>query len=329
VDQGSNSAEAPVPTLADLLRLLGSGPNSSILVALGQGPLRTRRLTERIPSYAPRTIYRHTEELERFRVVERKVRPGVPSHVTHNLTQPAGRELLRLFEAARPPGERAGAPQSAPLGLLAELWDTGLLEQLSCGPRSATELAHELRDLSLHQVARRARRLVAAGLLDESSSAKLGKRYSLSRRARRGTVLIAGLGRWRGRHVEPDGAGLTAAEIARLLRVSLPLVELAPGATGGLVLGVDAGEGEEQNGTPIDALLARADGAGRLRCWRAGPETPADARVHGTVRTWLSVLLDDKRGRLRVGGDQGLADACLGQLHSCLRDTPVAATYPG
>lgn len=325
MSRGSELGAPPIPTVADILRLLGSRPNGSILLALGSGPLRTRRLTERIPSCAPRTIYRHLEELERLGLVERRTRPGVPSNVTYSLTQPSGRDLCRLLEdGAAPllglsPDAEVDAPAWAPLALLGELWETGLLEHLSCEARTATELARRLHGLSLHQIGRRARRLSAAGLLDERDSPNPGRRYSLTPRARRSMALVAGLGRWR-RHVVREGSGLTAPEMAMLLRVALPLLSLPEHAGGRLGLAVVA---RDENGeTTAESVVATIEEGGEVRCrevgWEADTEPSGWARA--TVRTWLVALLDDGRGRMRVGGDLALVGACLTQLHDRLRE---------
>ncbi|MGN6274586.1 MAG: winged helix-turn-helix transcriptional regulator [Solirubrobacterales bacterium] len=83
----------------EVLRLLSSGANGAILMALGDGPLRTRELTERVRGYAPRTVYRYTGKLVGAGLVERHEEPGVPSKVTHSLTRPSGQELHDLLEA--------------------------------------------------------------------------------------------------------------------------------------------------------------------------------------------------------------------------------------
>jgi DNA-binding HxlR family transcriptional regulator len=323
MSRGSELGGPPIPTVADILRLLGSGPNGSILLALGSGPLRTRRLTERIPSCAPRTIYRHLEELERLGLVERRRRPGVPSNVTYSLTQPSGRDLFRLLEnGATPllglsPDAEVEAPAWAPLALLGELWETGLLEHLSCEPRSATELARRLHGLSLHQIGRRARRLSAAGLLEEQGTKNPGTRFSLTPRARHSMALVAGLGRWR-RHVVPEGTGLTAAEMAMLLRVALPLLSLPEHAGDRLVLSVVARD--EYGEAGAESLLATVGSGGEIRCQQVEPEADSEPSgwARATVRTWLVALLDDGRGRMRVGGDLALVGACLTQLHDRL-----------
>src|SRR5215213_11976278 len=78
---------------ADVLRLLSAGATGAILMALGEGPLRTKELTERVPGYAPRTIYRYAGKLAELEVVEREEEPGVPSKVVHTLSDPCGTEL--------------------------------------------------------------------------------------------------------------------------------------------------------------------------------------------------------------------------------------------
>src|SRR5215475_2489322 len=75
-------------SIADVLRLLSAGATGAILMALGEGPLRTKNLTERVPGYAPRTIYRYAGKLAELDVIEREEEPGVPSKVVHTLTDP-------------------------------------------------------------------------------------------------------------------------------------------------------------------------------------------------------------------------------------------------
>src|SRR5215216_3975976 len=123
---------------ADVLRLLSAGATGAILMALGEGPLRTKNLTERVPGYAPRTIYRYAGKLAELEVVEREEEPGVPSKVVHTLTDPCGTELYTLVNRfadaslTRLPDGRIDAHAWASLGLLADMWEAGMVEDLSC-----------------------------------------------------------------------------------------------------------------------------------------------------------------------------------------------------
>src|SRR3954447_21036583 len=129
---------------ADGLRLLSAGATGAILMALGEGPLRTKTLTEQVPGYAPRTIYRYAGKLAELEVVEREEEPGVPSKVVHTLTEECGSELYELVNRfadssmTRLPDGRIDAHAWASLGLLADLWETGMIEELSWVPRSPT-----------------------------------------------------------------------------------------------------------------------------------------------------------------------------------------------
>jgi len=304
-----------------VLRLLGSGPNGAILLALGNGPLRTKRLTQRVSGYAPRTVYRHAGVLAGVGLLERREEPGVPSKVTHNLSRPSGRDLFRLLDASaiaalpRLPDGQADARAWASFELLAELWESGIVDELSCEARSPTELATAPHGLSFHQIDRRAHLFTASGLLSERPGRGRNKRYGLTEKTRRDMALIAGIGRWRRRYVTPESPGLTVAEMATVLRTALPLVRLPQRVGKSISLTVIAtdGRGDEEGET----LWARAERRGAVRCGR-GPAASADGWARATVGTWLVALLDGKRGRLQVGGDVGLIDAYLTQLYARL-----------
>src|SRR3954468_3913833 len=123
---------------ADVLRLLSAGATGAILMALGEGPLRTKNLTEAVPGYAPRTIYRYAGKLAELEVVEREEEPGIPSKVVHHLSDPCGTELYELvnrfaaISLTRLPDSRVDAHAWASLGLLADLWEAGMVEELAC-----------------------------------------------------------------------------------------------------------------------------------------------------------------------------------------------------
>jgi len=215
---------------ADVLRLLSAGATGAILMALGEGPLRTKELTERVPGYAPRTIYRYAGKLAELEVVEREEEPGVPSKVVHTLTEECGAELYELVNRfadasmTRLPDGRIDAHAWAALGLLADLWETGMIEDLSCDPRSPTELARGPHGLSYHQVNRRAGLFKTAGLLGESQGPGRRRYYSLTEKTRGTMGLIVGIARWRHHHVvAEDEEGMTAEEMATALKTALPL----------------------------------------------------------------------------------------------------------
>src|SRR5690242_4404672 len=177
-------------SIADVLRLLSAGATGEILMALGEGPLRTKNLTERVPGYTPRTIYRYAGKLAELDVVEREEEPGVPSKVVHTLTDPCGSELHKVVSAyagaamTRLPDGRIDAHSWASLGLLADLWESRMVEVLACDPRSPTELARGPHGLSYHQVNRRAGLFKVGGLLTEWAGPGRRRCYALTDKTR-------------------------------------------------------------------------------------------------------------------------------------------------
>jgi DNA-binding HxlR family transcriptional regulator len=308
-------------TVAKVLRLLGAGAGGTILIVLGDGPLRTKQLTERIPGYAPRTIYRYAGKLAQLGIVERHEEPGVPSKVVHQLTEPCGRELHELVDAyaeaamARLPAGEISAHEWGSFALLADLWDSGMVEELNLDPRSATELARGPHGLSFHQVSRRAGLFAKGGFIEEVGEGGRHRRYKLTEKARRGMALVAGLGRWRRRHVLPEGgSGLTAAEVAGLMRTVLPLVVVPEHGEKSLELRIlPVGE----NGARAEAVWADVAPDGAVLS-SPEPRTSPAATAEGQATSWVDSVLDGPHNGLRIEGDAHLVKGCLSSLHSAL-----------
>jgi DNA-binding HxlR family transcriptional regulator len=309
------------PTIPQVLRLVGAGATGAILMALGEGPLRTKELTERVPGYAPRTIYRYSGKLAELEVIEREEQPGVPSNVTHALTEPKGRELYQLVAAyanasfTRFPDGRFDAHAWGSLAMLADLWESGLIEELNLGPKSPTELARVEHGLSYHQVNRRAGLFTTGGFLRGEVIGGKQRIFELTDGARRGMALIAGIGRWRRRHVVPGGtSGLTAREAGGVLRTALPLVTLPrhEGKSFGIEIAPENGHGDE-----ADAVWAIVEAEGNvLSC--EGPLDAVDGQARGKVSAFVDTILDGPRNGLRLEGDERLVTMCFERLHSAL-----------
>src|SRR4051794_9428154 len=292
-------------SVADVLHLLSAGATGAILMALAEGPLRTKNLTERVPGYAPRTIYRYAGKLAELDVVEREEEPGVPSKVVHTLTDPCGTELYTLVNRfadasmTRLPDGRIDAHGWAVLGLLADLWDAGMVEELSCEPRSPTELARGPHGLSYHQVNRRAGLFKTAGLLSEFGGPGRRRNYELTHKTRRTMGLIAGGARWRHHHVvAEDDEGMSAAEMATALRVASPLVTVPEHA--GKCLKLCVVSDDDAAGAEGQVFGAEVEADGTLHsCVELGDSANGWAR--GKVEAWIPVLLDGEANKLLVG----------------------------
>ena len=319
--RGADECVAGAST-AEVLRLLSAGATGAILMALGEGPLRTKNLTKRVPGYAPRTIYRYSGKLAELDVVEREEEPGVPSKVVHTLTDPCGKELYELVNRfadaslTRLPDGRIDAHAWASLGLLADLWEAGMVEELACEARSPTELARGPHKLSYHQVNRRAGLFKASGLLSESEGSGRSRLYALTDNTRRKMGLVAGVGRWRHHHViAEDEEGMTSAEMATLLRAALPLVKVA--AHAGKCLRLCVRSEDAPGGSKGEDVWAEVEEDGTVRpC--ADPTPNVDGWGRGKVKAWIPVILDGKPGKVLVGDDEDLVSDCLKGLYEAL-----------
>lgn len=313
-------------SVGDLLRLLGNGANGPILTALGPRSLRTKKLTEKVPTYAPRTVYRHARKLAELGLVDREEVAGVPSTVIHSLS-PAGRDLCHLIdsyaEASLPwvTGPGRGDGLWSVCGLLGEMWTCGWIDELSQGGRSATELAEATSGMTFHQVSRRTHQLLSWSLLYESTARGHRKRYQLCDQTRHAMALVAGLGHWRQQHVEGEAdAGLTVGEMATVLRASLPLLQLPEHQERSIKLGIVGTTGADgQRGSAT--LTAHVSAGGAVRCVKE--KAAEDAWGIGTVDTWFGALLDGTRKEMRTGGDEDFVEDCLKRLHEVLWSAPA------
>ncbi|HWC47965.1 MAG TPA: winged helix-turn-helix transcriptional regulator [Solirubrobacterales bacterium] len=309
-----------------MLKLLGNGANGPILMALGPRSLRTKKLTEKVPTYAPRTVYRHARKLAELGLVDREEVAGVPSTVIHSLS-PAGRDLYRLIESfaeASAPwvsGPGSGDGIWTVCGLLGEMWMHGWVDELGQGGRSATDLAEATSDMTFHQVSRRTHQLMSWSLLYESTARGHRKRYQLSDQTRHAMALVAALGRWRQQHVDGQvERGLTVGEMEAALRASLPLLQLPEHQERSVKLGIVGTTGE--NGSRGSATLTiHVSGGGTVRCVKE--KAAEDAWGIGTVDTWFAALLDGDCDALRTGGDSELVEDCLTSLHETLWAAPA------
>jgi DNA-binding HxlR family transcriptional regulator len=309
---GSDEAEEP---LGEMLRLLSAGAAGAILLALDEGAMQTKVLTHRVRGYTARTIYRYLPRLARLGAVERDDRPGGAARVVHTLSQGGGTELCDLINRfatasmTHLPGGQVEPEAWASLGLLADLWEAGVVDELSQGPQSLAELARRLEALSYHQLNRRASRFKASGFFGETGRAER-RGYVLTDKARRTMGLIAGLGRWRRRH--RAGEGLSLEEMVTVLRVSLPLATSPrhAGKTMQVTVRGDAGATPRQ-------LWAHVDKSGDVEVREAASDAEFDCWAEGSVDNWMAALIDGKPPA-KSGGEVEMVADCLTSLYEKL-----------
>jgi DNA-binding HxlR family transcriptional regulator len=289
-----------VGSVGGILRLLSGGATEAILLALGDGPLQTKVLTHRVRGYTPRTIYRYLPKLARLGLVERSGGPSGSTKVVNTLTAEAGRDMCALVERfalasmTRLPGGQVELGTWGSLGLLADLWEAGVVDALSHGPRSPTELVQRQRGLSYHQVNRKIRQFREAGFVaDTSRSGDRQRSYTLTEKARRTMGLIAAVGRWRQLHLPGEGMGLAPDEMATVIRAAMPLSTLELGDPAGMEIWVADGRVVVDIQPGSAAITAR-----------------------GEVGDWLEALVDGE-SELEIAED-GVAEELLASLYDRL-----------
>jgi DNA-binding HxlR family transcriptional regulator len=327
--QGQGQTGMPGPTglaaaalgIGEVLALVGAGAVGPILMALGNGPLRTKALTGQISRFAPRTIYRYAGRMAEVGLVDRREEAGVPSRVIYSLSEGPGCDLYRLLAAwaeawmGNPASGQIDDGSWTAVGLLGEMWQYGWVDQLSRQPRSAAELAELSDGLTFHQANRRAHQLCSQDLLLASGGRRV--RYQLGDRARQGMALVAGVARWRQRNVPGLGhAAATVPEIVTILRAAHPLLRLPDFPAKSIKLGV-VGPSNGNGGSGAEKLLFEVEGDERVRC-PAESEKASSAWVAGTTGNWLAAIGDGRSAQMRVGGDLSLVNGCIAQIHEVL-----------
>jgi len=297
---------ATLPSIAEVLSLVGTGAGGDILMTLGKRPLRTGQLIAALPQFSTRSVYRYAGKLEEKGLIERRGEAGSPTTVVLSLSEP-GRNLYRLLRSFE---------SWECMTLLGEMWDCGFIAELSRGARSLTQLSNAMPDMSFHQVNRRVSLFVDAGLLTRTPAGRL-KHYELTAQGRRCMTMVAAIGRWRHRHPDGDGAsGLSTTEMVTILRAALPLTRLPQHAGRCIALGV-ASAMDDGGHRSMEMLHAAVDGEGKI-CADEADEGSADGSATATINTWFAALLDGNRGRIRVRGNLQLVDSCLTQLYDVL-----------
>jgi DNA-binding HxlR family transcriptional regulator len=321
--RGSKEGEAQAATTpGELLRLLGGGVAGAIVMTLGDRSLRTGDLADQVQGYAPRTVYRHARRLADIGVIEREEGHGVPSKVVHRLTDPCGMDFRELVDAfASTSLDRLPDGEVVPhswrfVTLMADLWEGDMFRVLNDGPCTPTMLARANGHLSVHQISRRITLSLTEGLLRVVPLAGIRPYYELTDRGRRGTALIAALGRWRERHLPAAGHGLTAIETADLLATLVPLARMRRHHKKHFVLAVLPDHASNGDGAVV-AVKIRRDGAvvasgDLLACIGSWGK--------GLVSDWLDMAIDGpaENGLQFNGPDAAAVKACLTATYAAL-----------
>jgi hypothetical protein len=126
--------------------------------------------------------------------------------------------------------------------------------------------------------------------------------------------LIVGIARWRHHHaVPPTEEGLTAAEMATVLKVALPLVRVTGHQDACLQFRVLTGA----NANAAELVWAELENDGTVQSCVEAPADPT-AWGRGEVGNWISILLDRELDAVQIAGEQDLVSDLLIRLHDVL-----------
>ena len=308
--------------------MLATPLSTPILQSLSEGSKRQADLHREVGRPSRSTLRLQLGRLGKLGVVEQCRRGGFPGALDYELT-PAGRELLLVAEVV---GHWLGdAPADpAPLGdrrakatvkALVEGWTTTMLQALSTGALSLTEL-HRLigvESLTYPSIERRFSALRLARLVIPQESDSRGTPYLPSDWLRAAVAPLAAAARWELRHGAVDAAPIAPIDAEALFLLALPLLRLPQELSGSCRLGMQI-TSKAAAGT-AGAIVEIVDGnvvscITELRGY-------ANAWALGGVDAWLSALIEADPARLELGGDTRLARSIVEGLSRTLNAAPA------
>jgi|SRR3989344_9217007 len=83
--------------VANTIRVIGSKWSMLILHNIFEGKTRFGQLQKELSSISPKTLSLRLKELEKEKLVQRKILAEVPLHVEYSLT-PKGKSLQKIFD---------------------------------------------------------------------------------------------------------------------------------------------------------------------------------------------------------------------------------------
>jgi DNA-binding HxlR family transcriptional regulator len=286
------------------LALLVEDWSLPILRTLMDGPHRPSQLEQRLPGIPHSALMRRLAELRDHGLARHERRTGLPPSAEYSLTT-TGRMVLSVTGAAERWERRWGDGTDAGVCALRSVGDERtrqILLALAAEPLSAAELGSHV-PLSRSPLLQRVADLVRRGILTKGPT----HRYELTDSARDLMLVAVAAARWEWEFARPSHPP-AAANVARILQMYAPRVELAANLRGVCCLNID-------DGSAVVHLAA----AGRSLESLPGPPTqPVDATCHATSVAWYDGLLLHRWDATISTGDQRLIGAILPSVSAAL-----------
>lgn len=312
----------PIPSARVGLRLLRSELDRAILEALASGPMTVGDLCAFLILESDTSLRERIEGFEAWGAIRRQ--GGEPATAGGYRLTAVGSGLLQAKAVAG--AWLAGHPERAlsadseaawrAFAALGDGWELSVIQHLALRPCTRSQLIATIPGLGRQKAKRMLRRLEGAGLLEVFHAGERTPRYALTNWARRAFGLLGAIADWERRHLGSTAGPLAPSDGAIALLACLPLLQLPVDAAGVWACTVEARA--SGTGPGACAVWARIVD-GRVTDCRSGPSpTRPDAWVHGGVDAWLEAVVGARPTALQMGGDRGLVDRGVRQLHQTL-----------
>jgi DNA-binding HxlR family transcriptional regulator len=306
-----------------VLSLFSKVLHGLVLRALSGGPLRLAELRRKVGGPAQSTLRGNLDNLIGIGALEKRQSNGNGRpHMADNALTSVGTEMLAVADAVE--DWFARAPEG-PLHLENEMgkttikalvngWDSTMLRALAVRPFSLTELDNLISSYSYPALERRLAAMRLAGFVVPVEGNGGATPYAVTNWLRQAMAPLLAAIRCERRYMADVTAPLTKIDVETILLLGLPLVELAPDATGASQLAVYGGDDSDWRSAGVRLTVE----SGRIASCSSKLEVNAESLVRGSAADWLDALVCGASRQLEVSGNRGIALEIVDGLHRAL-----------
>jgi DNA-binding HxlR family transcriptional regulator len=318
-------AEADTKTLersrsgGRVLALLAVPLNGLILRALGKRPMRLSDLRAELGGPAQTTLRGHLRKLAEVGALA-NANGGAPSAAENELSD-AGLELLDVTEvlatwlrqAPYGPISLGSVGAKGTIKALAGGWESTMLRAFATQALSLTQLDSLISSLSYPALERRLSAMRATGLVEPAPSTGDRTPYVITPWARKAAGPVSAAARFERTHLREHTAPLKSLDVEAAFLLSTPMVALSSRTDGTCQLAAHTG-GNSQKLAGVRVVVDRGT---IVECVSQLEPKPRNWAV-GSASAWLDAVVHHDVGRLRIGGDEVLAQRLIQGVHETL-----------
>lgn len=317
VDKGQDGERCGAYTLV----LLALPLNCLILRALDEGVGRPVELRRAAGFPAQTTLRVHLKRLEQLGAIVTRPRDRASSTLEYELSD-SGRELLEvvaplehwLEKAPEGPLTPGSSAAKVAIKALVEGWSTCMLRALAVKPFTLTQLDEVIGTLNYPSLERRMAAMRLTGQLEARESDGRSKAYGVSAWACQAVAPIVAATGWERQHLADSTPPVTALDAEAAFLLTMRLLTLPADVSGSIRMAVDIANGGRYD---LAGVLATVE-EGRIASCTTHLGGYPDAWVSGSPSAWLGAVIEGDTAGLQMGGDCGLANTMLDELHDTL-----------